>query len=113
MKFISLGPPILATETSQIKVPLENIFQGITANDSFIFSRIGDSITCYSRRCDHNRGRLTLSGDKAICPLHGWQFDPVSGIYDDVQVQEIRTQSVLMGENINRSAYVYVYFRSV
>ena len=113
VNFISLGQPNLTSRSAPAEVPLSEIPQGASENDSFIFYRNGDSVSCYSRRCDHNRGRLTLSADKAKCPLHGWQFDPATGNYDDVQVvkqkepSEINpeSQSLLIEQKITSIAF--------
>ena len=113
VNFISLGQPSLTSRSAPAEVPLSEIPQGASENDSFIFYRNGDSVSCYSRRCDHNRGRLTLSADKAKCPLHGWQFDPATGNYDDVQVvkqkepSEINpeSQSLLIEQKITSIAF--------
>ena len=93
--FIPLGQPNLTSKSVLNEVPLSQISQGVSQNDSFIFYRNGDCINCYSRRCDHNRGRLTLFDDKAICPLHGWQFDPTTGNYDDVHVVKKKEHSYI------------------
>jgi len=98
VNFISLGQPNLISRSAPTEVPLSGIPQGVSENDSFIFYRNGDSVSCYSRRCDHNRGRLTLTADKAKCPLHGWQFDPVTGNYDDVQVVKKKERSEINPE---------------
>lgn len=112
-KFISLGQPKLKKSSSQIKVFLNEIPQGISETDLFIFSRDGDNVDCYSRRCDHNRGRLTLSGSKGLCPLHGWRFDPEKGVYDDVQVEkkkelieiDLKSQILLINQEFLRPEF--------
>ena len=95
-KFICLGP-IGITDSEKIsEYILSDIPFGISQDDSYIFHRTPDTLNCYSRQCDHNNGRLSLTGTKAICPLHGWTFDPATGNYDDVQVSKYQKKLLLI-----------------
>ena len=113
VSFVSMGKPNLTSRSTPIEVPLAEIPYGASQDDSFIFYRTDDEVNCYSRRCDHNRGLLTLSADKAKCPLHGWRFDPATGAYDNVQVVkkkestkiDCESQSILIEQEVATIAF--------
>lgn len=79
-KFIIKDSAYKATDISNF-VNLDDHGVGVTQNSKFIFYNDGDRIRVYDRICDHNRGRLSVSGEVAKCPLHNWIFDPKSGEY--------------------------------
>ena len=45
------------------------------------FYRDNQLIKIYDRFCNHNLGKLFLQGNKAVCPLHGWELDLEFGKY--------------------------------
>ncbi len=74
-----------------VTVPLERVTEGLAFFDKIMTFRAGDVITVYDRACDHNGGRLISDrkgGSVAVCPLHGWRFDPQTGSYTNVQRQK-------------------------
>ena len=68
-----------------IEINLDEINEGISQNESFIFSRKGKIISIFDRVCDHNGGRLSLKGNNAVCPLHGWKLDVEAGRYTNIK----------------------------
>ena len=58
---------------------------GVHQTEDFLIFREGAMIKFFDRDCDHNKGRLSLSGGIARCPLHGWRFDVRSGSYLNAQ----------------------------
>lgn len=65
-------------------INIDNIGEGTSQNENFIFYRHSDVIKIYDRSCDHNGGLLFLKGAVARCPLHGWELDPSVGRYLNV-----------------------------
>ena len=64
------------TETlNATEVNIDEINEGISQDANFLFYRSNGHIKIFDRVCDHNGGRLSLRGEKASCPLHGWEFD--------------------------------------
>ena len=90
--FQCLGSPRLVSQTHLHKKILSAIPEGTSQDENYIFHRDKEVVNCFSRICDHNRGRLTLNGQKAVCPLHGWIFDPKEGAYDNVQISKSKEE---------------------
>ena len=59
--------------------------EGVSEEGDLLIFKGSDECRVYDRICDHNGGRLSLKGEFAVCPYHGWTFDPRSGKYLDVQ----------------------------
>lgn len=65
---------------------LDYLNNGINNFDNFIVSadiKTG-TMKIYDRICDHHGGRLISKQNKIVCPLHNWQFDPITGKYINV-----------------------------
>jgi len=75
-----------SVETAILSV--DAIGEGTSQTENFIFHRHCDSIKIYDRVCDHNGGRLSLTGTVVRCPLHGWEFDPSAGKYLNVNCEK-------------------------
>lgn len=59
-----------------------NIQDGVNHLKDFIIFKDKKNLKIYDRICNHNGGRLISKPDKKIiCPLHNWEFNPVSGKY--------------------------------
>jgi CMP-N-acetylneuraminate monooxygenase len=69
---------------SEVKKNIDQIQEGKSQDENFLYFRCGEKIKIYDRVCDHNGGRLSLKEDGAICPLHGWRLDLSSGFYTNV-----------------------------
>ena len=63
------------TQIESIQVNIDEINEGTTQNEKFLFYKDNKLIKIYDRTCNHNFGKLFLKGNNAICPLHGWEFD--------------------------------------
>lgn len=70
------------------KISACNITQGISMNDDFIFCRNKNHLKVFDRICDHKGGKLISREGKTICPLHGWEFNPVNGDYVNVECRK-------------------------
>lgn len=68
----------------EVEKNIDEIPDGNSQDENFLYFRNGDNIKVYDRVCDHNGGRLSLKEDGASCPLHGWKLDLSSGSYVDV-----------------------------
>lgn len=65
---------------------IEEINQGVSQNDNFLFYRKDKFIKIYDRDCNHTVGKLFLNKEKAYCPLHGWSFNLKKGNYNNSSV---------------------------
>ena len=68
------------SETEVLK-NIDEIQEGSSQDDNFLFFRLGAYIKVYDRVCDHNGGKLSIREGVANCPLHGWKLDLSSGCY--------------------------------
>ena len=57
------------------QINIDEINEGNSQNETFLFHKENKFIKIYDRDCNHNLGKLFLKGNNAICPLHGWEFD--------------------------------------
>jgi len=69
-------------------VNTDEITQGISQDESFLFFRNGENIKIFDRIYDHNGGRLSVKGERASCPLHGWELDLCSQMYTNVRYEK-------------------------
>ena len=65
-------------------INIDDVIEGVSQNENFIFYRHDKIIKIYDRVCDHNGGKLSLDKTVAKCPLHGWELDPSKGEYLNV-----------------------------
>lgn len=73
------------TEKNNVSVPIHTLEEGTNLTREFIIFKSEDTIKVYSRKCDHAGGKLCKLGEKITCPLHGWEFNPESGAYENLQ----------------------------
>ena len=66
-------------------IPIANIEDGVNLTKESIIYKEEELIKIFSRKCDHSGGKLCNKNGKIICPLHGWEFDPGSSSYRNVQ----------------------------
>ena len=66
--------------------PVSDLEDGANFTKEFIIYKDEELLKVYSRKCDHNGGKLCKLEGKIACPLHGWEFNPESGSYTNVQV---------------------------
>ena len=68
-----------------IEKNIDEIQEGVSQDENFLYFRLGENIKVYDRVCDHNGGKLSLKGKNACCPLHGWELDISTGIYTNAR----------------------------
>ena len=78
---LKLKPLDYSHQQAEVERSIDEIPDGNSQDDKFLYFRNGDNIKIYDRLCDHNGGRLSLKDDGASCPLHGWKLDLSSGVY--------------------------------
>ena len=66
---------------TQVLKSIDEIQEGNSQDENFLYVRSNENIKIYDRVCDHNGGKLSLKGDSASCPLHGWKLDLSTGAY--------------------------------
>ena len=74
---------------------------GVNFTKEFIIYKDEDLLKVYSRKCDHNGGKLCNFDGKIACPLHGWEFNPESGSYSNIQFIKNEEDFYIDGDNIN------------
>jgi CMP-N-acetylneuraminate monooxygenase len=72
----------------KISIPLrlDTLNNGINNFENFIIyvDSLSGRMKIYDRICDHNGGRLISKQNKIVCPLHNWQFNPITGEYVNI-----------------------------
>jgi CMP-N-acetylneuraminate monooxygenase len=64
---------------------IDEIQEGASQDDNFLYFRLGENIKVYDRVCNHSGGRLFIKGKNASCPLHGWDLNLSNGFYTNVR----------------------------
>ena len=62
-------------QINRIQLNIDEINEGNSQNENFLFHKNNKLIKIYDRVCNHNLGKLFLKGNNAICPLHGWELE--------------------------------------
>lgn len=78
---------------------IDEVQEGQSQDENFLYFRHDENIKIYDRVCDHNGGRLSIKGNAAICPLHGWRLDLSTGRYlnsgcSKIPIAEINDQDL-------------------
>tara|TARA_B110001450_G_C17654936_1_gene494776 strand:- start:1030 stop:2664 length:1635 start_codon:yes stop_codon:yes gene_type:complete len=84
--FSSQGTINYKFEENKNSYPICDLEDGVNFTKNFIIYKDEDLIKVYSRKCDHNGGKLCKLEGKIACPLHGWEFSPESGSYTNIQL---------------------------
>lgn len=101
--------PTMFNQKSRLQYKLkesENLFKiseledGVNFTKEFIIFKDEELIKVYSRKCDHNGGKLCKLDGKIACPLHGWEFNPETGAYNNIQVSKKEEDFFIDGDNI-------------
>ena len=82
----------------KIKVNLDDIAEGTNLLEKLIAYRDGPIIKFYDRVCDHNKGKLLSIGGQIKCPLHGWELDPSTGMYKNVDCEKKTLETIDINE---------------
>jgi CMP-N-acetylneuraminate monooxygenase len=72
-------------DTTEVLKSIDEIQDGESQDDNFLYFRCGENIKIYDRVCDHNGGRLSIKEGGASCPLHGWKLDLSNGLYTNAR----------------------------
>ena len=65
-----------------LNIKLKRPSAGINNFNDYIIV-FNDEIKIYSRKCDHQGGKLIFKDNQIICPLHSWKFDALKGSYSN------------------------------
>ena len=95
-----------STDTRSIAVNINEINQGTSQNETFLFYRDNKIIKIYDRLCNHNYGKLFLKGNNAICPLHGWELDLKNGKYTNISCS--KKPLITVNENELSSPFIEI-----
>lgn len=83
---------------TDIAIPIETLDEGTNFTKDFIIYKDEELIKVYSRKCDHNGGKLCKIKEKIMCPLHGWEFSPETGSYENIQFTK-KEENFFIAEN--------------
>ena len=81
-------------------IPISDLEDGVNFTKEFIVYKDEELLKVYSRKCDHNGGKLCKLEGRIACPLHGWEFNPESGSYTNVQVAKKEEDFYIEEDNI-------------
>ena len=62
-------------------ISISELKKEINCFENFIIVNNNNRIKIFDRVCDHAGGKLVNHGEKIICPIHQWEFDPKKGLY--------------------------------
>ena len=79
---------------------ISELEDGVNFTPEFIIFKDEELIKVYSRKCDHNGGKLCKNDGKVSCPLHGWEFNPETGAYNKIQLSKKEEDFFIDGDNI-------------
>lgn len=85
LESLSLEKHSYDSNKSEVIKSVDEIQEGSSQDDNFLYFRCGQKIKVYDRVCDHNGGRLSIRSGIASCPLHGWELDLSSGFYTNAR----------------------------
>ena len=99
-KFKRVGNLKYDISSTDVFIPLASLEEGHNVTKDNIIFKAEELIKVFNRKCDHNNGRLCNQAGKIICPLHGWEFNPETGSYENVQVVKKEEEFVVEGDSI-------------
>lgn len=74
-------------------ISISELTKEINCFENFVIVNDKNSFKIFDRVCDHAGGKLVNHGEKIICPIHQWEFDPRKGLYkNNVKKKEIKFQ---------------------
>ena len=91
--------PVISTQES-FAVELDILDQGVTQTPDFFVLLEEEHITIYDRKCDHSGGKLCMRGDLAICPMHEWKFNPLTGGYSNIQLNKAPLDFIVKDDHL-------------
>lgn len=94
------GPLERLSSSKRIDIRKAETPEGLSFTDDVMLLRRGDELSAYDRVCDHNGGRLISkpASGTALCPFHGWEFNPHSGKYLNVNATKEQLAVMDRGE---------------
>jgi len=88
---MKLGPAYFKNKKAEFiskfsyeEISEKHLVDGVNMFENTMVWRQNKQLKIYDRLCDHNGGRLISNQGKTVCPLHGWEFNPKSGSYLNV-----------------------------
>jgi len=89
--FKKLGKIKYNKTTTVDRIDFTKIINGQNNFDEYIIYKSKDQIKIYNRICDHAGGKIITKNNENICPMHNWNFNPVTGFYTNgVKKKEIK-----------------------
>ncbi len=100
MQFKRVGDIKYNILSTDALIPLASLEEGQNLMKDHIIFKDEELIKIFNRKCDHNNGRLCNKAGKIVCPLHGWEFNPETGSYENVPVVKREEEFVVEGDFI-------------
>lgn len=98
--FENQGNLIYEKKDDQSSFPISDLEDGVNFTKEFIIYKDDELLKVYSRKCDHNGGKLCKFEGGIACPLHGWEFNPKSGSYTNIQIKKKEEDFYISEDNI-------------
>lgn len=98
--FNDLGKIPYEIKVSKFEYELDQISEGRNLFKDHIIFKEEDLFRVFNRVCDHNGGRLCDKGGHLVCPMHGWEFEPETGSYTNVQHTKKEEDFVVEGNKL-------------
>ena len=67
---------------STLEIKIGELKKGVNLFDNYFVVK-EKNIKVYNRKCDHAGGKIISNDNKHLCPIHGWVFDPIKGLYSN------------------------------
>jgi len=99
-KFKRIGDLKYFISSTDVFISLASLEEGQNLTKDNIIFKDEELIKIFNRKCDHNNGRLCNQAGKIICPLHGWEFNPETGSYENIQLVKKEEEFVVEGDFI-------------
>jgi CMP-N-acetylneuraminate monooxygenase len=87
-------------ENVDISISLSSLEEGSNITRKHIVYKDEELIKVFNRKCDHNNGKLCNLDGKIVCPMHGWEFNPQTSSYTNVQVIKTEEDFEILNDSI-------------
>ena len=84
----------------KIKYKLEDLTEGRNLYKYHIIFKDEGLIKVFNRICDHNGGRICDYKGKLVCPIHGWEFNPETSSYSNIQYKKKEDEFEIVGHDL-------------
>ena len=99
-KFKRIDKLSYTSSENKIKYKLEDLTEGRNLYKDHIIFKDEGLIKVFDRICDHNGGRICDYKGKLVCPMHGWEFNPETSSYTNIQYKKTEEEFEVVGHEL-------------